>query len=100
MSLGDYTKCDLSYGLAKLDITAIEKQLTTLLVMLANNMRDILSPHSIVKTDFKEQVSSFSCTGSRSLMLLSKHFAETAEVLHTIQESNTREIECVNLLEN
>jgi hypothetical protein len=98
MSLGDYTKCDLCASTAKLDITALEKQLTAYLIMLADEIRNLLSPHRDINTNFKDAVSSFSSTGSRSLTLLSKSFSETAELLHTIQKSYNRKIECVNLL--
>ena len=96
MSLGDNTKCDLSAGIAKIDIEKLTKQIELHFYSIVNKIRkkaDIIQYANI--QDRRVNVASMSSTGAKDFIQLSKNLAETTELLHTLYESSERTIEIV-----
>jgi hypothetical protein len=98
MSLGKHTKCDLSAGIANLDISELANQMEihfySLIRKMENKTSEILN-NSLTEDDRKRTVSTMSCYGSDELIQLSEQIAKTAELLHTLQERKGREITTV-----
>lgn len=91
-----HTKCDLSAGVAKVDlpmlITQMEIRFFTLMGRIRKKASDIqydnLTPEARMKS-----VSTMCCTGSDEFIHLSQQLAETTELLHTLYETSDRKIE-------
>lgn len=98
MSLGKNTKCDLSAGQAKLDITELTRQIElrfySLVELLKTKTQNIMY-NSLTEKDRKDTVSSMSCYGSDELLKISIEIAKTTELLYTLQEREGREITLV-----
>jgi len=98
MSLGENTKCDLSAGIAKLDIEILTKQVEIHFYKLVNDIRQKMSDiqyETLSVEKRKENVFKMTVSGADTLINLSKNLAETAELLHTLQEKTDRKIEIV-----
>ena len=98
MSLGDCTKCDLSAGVAKLDMTTLTKQTEKYfysLIKRINKKTSSVLYDTLTEESRKKTVSSMSCTGSNELVQMANDIAEVAELLYTLYESPDREIEIV-----
>ena len=96
--LGKHTKCDLSAGVAKLDLEKLTKQVQIHFYSLIDTMRKKMTDvqYDTVKIDNrKHALSSMSSTGADEVMDLAQNIAETSELLHTLFETNTRKIEIV-----
>jgi len=96
--LGKHTKCDLSAGVAKLDLEKLTKQVEIHFYSLMSKMREKVSAvqYDTVEIDNrKHALSSMSSTGADDIMEMAKNIAETSELLHTLFETNTRKIEIV-----
>ncbi len=94
--LGKHTKCDLSAGVATLDLEKLTKQVEIHFYSLMNKMREKVSAvqYDTVEIDNrKHALSSMSSTGADEIMQMAQNIAETSELLHTLFETNTREIE-------
>lgn len=97
--IGQHTKCDLSFGLAKLDIEMVKKHIEIhfhaqldKMGKLVSNVRD----NSLTEEDRQSQVSSMSAHGTDSMLMLAQTIAETTEILSTLYGTDCREIETVN----
>lgn len=96
MSLGKYTKCDLSAGLAKLDLEMLTKQMEIHFYGLMDKMRKKVTDIQYAVIDQRgENVASMSSTGSDEVMSLAQNIAEVTELLHTLKETSDRKIEIV-----
>ena len=96
--LGKHTKCDLSAGVAKLDIEKLTNQIEIHFYSLLDTMRKKVSAvqYDIAEKDSrKSALSDMSSTGADNLIVLAKNIAETTELLHTLQEATSRKIEIV-----
>ncbi len=95
MSLGDKTDCDLSFDKAVIDrselIRSLEYQYTYLLLCISNFGNDHRNRQILYDKVKQYDVSSFVSTGNKALNLLVNQLGKTAELLHTIKESVTRE---------
>ena len=95
MSLGTYTKCDLSAGIAKIDLEKLTKQVENHFYSLIEKIRQKASD---IKYDTlriesrKSNVSSMSSTGAEEFIRLSKSVAETTELLHTLYNAEDRKL--------
>ena len=101
MSLSSFTKCDLSAGIAKLDITELYEQLQRRLynlTTLAKAKLEIQVTALPTVKDTDKFAADFCCTGARCIKQLVYDIERTAELLHTIAETQDREIICINLL--
>ncbi len=98
MSLGKNTKCDLSAGFAKLDLEKLTNQVEIHFFSLMEKMKkqttNVLD-NSLSKEDRKDSLLSMSAHGSDTVMRLSKQIAETTELLHTLYNTEDREIEVI-----
>jgi len=98
MSLGQNTKCDLSAGLAKLDLQVLIRQTEnhyySLLREIKNKTEDVLND-SLSFTNRKEALLSMTATGAETVNRLSIQISETTELLHTLYNTENREIEIV-----
>ncbi len=98
MSLGKNTKCDLSAGVAKIDLEVLTKQTEnhffSLIRKLEKRTNEVLNG-SLNKKDRENTLSAMSAVGSDVMMSLTKQIAETTELLHTLYESTNRSIEIV-----
>jgi len=77
----------------------LTKQMEIHFYSLINKIREKASEiqyNTMKIKDRKDSVSSMSSTGSDNFIQWSKNLAETAELLNTLQESKTREVEIVN----
>ena len=93
-----YTKCDLSAGIAKLDIEILTKQVEIHFYKLVNDIRQKMSDiqyETLSVEKRKENVFKMTASGANDIINLSKNLAETAELLHTLQEKTERKIEIV-----
>ena len=97
MSLGKHTKCDLSAGIAKIDLEKLTKQIMIHFYSMVNDIRQKTSDlqNNLTEEDRKKSVSSMSSTGADNLISLAKNLGETTELLHTLYEVSGREIEIV-----
>jgi len=96
--LGTHTKCDLSAGKAKIDLEMLTKQVEIHFYTLINTIRQKTSDiqyNTLKEEDRRKSVSSMSSTGADEIIKLSKQLAETTELLHTLQETENRQIEIV-----
>ena len=99
MSLGNCTKCDLSAGIAKLDITTLTTQIERRFFSLAEQIRgkmNAIQVNCLTKEDRAKSVSYMVSVGSEELITIANDMAEVAELLHTLNESKDRKIEIVN----
>jgi hypothetical protein len=91
MSLGDKTNCDLSFNKAVIDraalIKSLEYQYYTLLHSIQNECEKYT--HSYRFSDVTHTISWMVSVGD--IDKKAKQLKETAELLHTIRESKTRE---------
>jgi len=98
MSLGKTTKCDLSAGLAKLDLGKLTKQVEihyySLLEQMKNKMTEIKN-NSISYDDRKEALLSMASHGADSVSRLAEQIAETTELLYTLYNTEDREVEII-----
>jgi hypothetical protein len=98
MSLGQNTKCDLSAGLAKLDLQVLIRQTEihyySLLREMKSKTEDVLND-SLSFTNRKEALLSMSATGADTVSRLAEQIAETTELLHTLYNTDDREIEII-----
>ena len=98
MSSGDFTKCDLSAGLAKLDLTVLKKQTEnhfySLMREMEKQVKEVIN-ESMTIEDRKEQLLSMTSHKSKSIIRLSNQIAEVSELLHTLYNTDDREIEIV-----
>jgi hypothetical protein len=95
--LGTYTKCDLSAGKAKLDLEMLTKQMEIHFYGLIDKMRKKVTDIQY-QTDLdqrKDNVASMSSTGSKDILNMAQNIAEVTELLHTLNETENREIEIV-----
>jgi len=98
MSLGTHTKCDLSAGVAKLDLVTLTAQIEIHYYGLLDKMRKKISEAQYDNQTIearRDSVSSMSSTGADDVMRIAKNLAETTELLHTLQETSNREIEII-----
>ena len=95
MSLGKNTKCDLSAGTAKLDIEKLTKQVEIHFYSIIDKIRQKASDiqyNTLKIEDRKDNVSSMSSNGADNFIQLAQNLAETTELLHTLYNSEEREI--------
>jgi hypothetical protein len=98
MSLGQNTKCDLSAGLAKLDLEKLTDQTE---IHFYNLLKKIGSKVIAVKNDSLtkdariDNVLSMASSGTTEIKRWVEQLAETTELLHTLYHSDDREIEIV-----
>ncbi len=94
------TECDLSYDIAKLDITALEEALNYSLFSIASAIgseaREITN--GLTTKDREDAIFSTACTKGIRITSYAKQLTKVAELLYTVQESHNREIKCVDLL--
>jgi hypothetical protein len=96
MSLGTHTKCDLSAGLAKLDVAALIKQVEIHYFSTVEKMRNKMSELQMdIIHNRSNSLSSMSSTGSKQVQEWAQQIAETTEILHTLYESVDRKIEII-----
>ena len=96
--LGKHTKCDLSAGVAKLDLEKLTNQVEIHFYSLMDKMREKVSlvQFDTVEIDNRQHaLSSMSSTGADNIIDMAKNIAETSELLHTLFETTNREIEIV-----
>ena len=98
MSL-EFTKCDLSAGIAKIDLKALtnqtENRFYSLMEQLGKKVNEARD-NSMTKEDRKETLLSMVSHGSQSIMRLSSDIAVTAELLYTLYNTDDRKIEIVS----
>jgi len=93
--LGKKTNCDLSAGIAKLDLEKLTKQVEIHFYSLMEKIRRKSSSiinDSLKIEDRKDSLSSMSATGADEFTRLSESLAETTELLHTLYNTTDREI--------
>ncbi|GAG70390.1 unnamed protein product [marine sediment metagenome] len=98
MSLGKNTKCDLSAGIAKLDLKVLRNQIEIHYFSLMEKMEKEVSNvrnNSLSVEDRVESLSRMSSHGSDTVIRLAKQIAETTELLHTLYNTTDREIEII-----
>ena len=96
--LGTFTKCDLSAGLAKLDLPMLTKQMEIHFYGLMDKMRKKVTDvqyGNMAKDDRRDALSSMSATGSKDILNMAQNIAEVTELLYTLYETPTREIEII-----
>lgn len=91
MSLGNYTKCDLSANKAVIDRTALLDILRYSLYQTANNIKKTLNTDVIHNTDIDNLARDLTYTDNRFLEQQLHKLQKTAELLHTISNSVIRE---------
>jgi hypothetical protein len=98
MSLGNKTKCDLSAGIAKLDIDKVKEQIEihyySLLEKMEKKMSNIRN-NSLTSENRREEISSMSATGANDVLRLAEQIATTTELLHTLNNKKDRTIKIV-----
>ena len=97
MSLGNHTKCDLSAGVAKLDLTALQNTLQTAYFKAMNELRrecDVNGFES--QTRYTESLLEMVSHRHRSMELLMLHIGQVAELAYTVDRSGGKKIEIVN----
>ena len=98
MSLGENTKCDLSAGIAKIDLKVLTKQVEIHFYTILSQMETEISNarnNSLTLENRKDTLLSMASTGARAIQMLSKQLSETTELLHTLQNTDDREIEVI-----
>lgn len=99
MSLGTHTKCDLSAGVAKLDLEILTNQVEihyfSLMEKMEKQVSDVRNNSSMAIKDRQDSLLSMAAYGSDTVMRLAKQIAETTELLHTLYNTNDRKIEIV-----
>lgn len=98
MSLGQSTKCDLSAGLAKIDLEVLKRQTEihyySLLKQLKQKTEEVLND-SLSFTNRKEALLSMSAHGADTMKRITEQIAETTELLYTLYNTDDREIEII-----
>jgi len=96
--LGENTNCDLSGETAKLDLSIMraqtEKRFFGLITQI-NNKTSEIRDNSLMEENRRKHVSSMVSHGSKELERLAKDVAEVAELLHTLYNTEDREIKIV-----
>jgi len=95
MSLGDFTKCNLDGDKATLDMTALKTQIERRFYSLVRQIEKKTSEvgnNSLTEEQRKEAVFTMTVYGNNDLLQLSKDLAKTAELLHTLNNLNGREL--------
>jgi hypothetical protein len=91
MSLGDKTKCDLSFDKAIIDrtelINSLEYQYYTLLHSIKNECDKYINAY---QTDMTHKVHYMVSVGDTGLDQRLKQLRKTAELLHTLRDSKSR----------
>ena len=98
MSLGKYTKCDLSAGIAKIDIEKMTNQMENHFFSLMEKMEKRVSDvrnASLTREKRKKSLSCMSSYGVADVVNLTKQISETTELLHTLYEISGREIQII-----
>lgn len=98
MSLGKYTECNLSAGVAKIDLAKLTNQVEIHYYSLLDKMRKKMSDVQYDNQKPESRTNALSCmssTGSDEVMRLANQIAETTELLHTLYETSERKIEIV-----
>ena len=98
MSLGNKTKCDLSAGIAKLDIDKVKEQIEIHYYSLVEKMEKKMSNirnNSLTYENRREEISSMSATGANDVLRLAEQIATTTELLHTLNNKKDRTIKIV-----
>ena len=98
MSLGQSTNCDLSAGLAKIDLVVLTRQTEnhyySLLRELKQKTDEVLND-SLSFTNRQEALLSMSAHGADTVTRLAQQIAETTELLYTLYNTKDREIEII-----
>jgi hypothetical protein len=98
MSLGNKTKCDLSAGIAKLDVKALTKQTEnhfySLITMMKNEVSDVRN-NSLTEEQRKDALLSMVSHRSDLIKRLSEQIAETSELLYTLYNIDDRNVEVI-----
>ena len=96
MSLGKSTNCDLSAGLAKIDLPVLIKQTEnhyySLLREMKNKTEEVLND-SLSFVNRKDALLSMASHGADKVTKLAEQIAETTELLHTLYNTDDRKIE-------
>ena len=98
MSLGEKTKCDLSAGHAKLDLEILKKQIEIHFYSLLSEMETEVANvrnNSLTADDRKDALLSMASTGAKTIQRIADNLAETTELLHTLYNTDKREIEII-----
>lgn len=96
--LGKHTDCDLSAGLAKIDLAKLTRQVEIHFYSLMSSMQNqasVLQQGIPTKESRKEVLASMSSTGADSMIATANNIAEVSELLHTLYETSGREIEII-----
>lgn len=96
--LGKHTDCDLSAGLAKIDLVKLTKQVEIHFYSLMNSMRHAASEiqyGNLTPEKRREALASMSSTGADSMIATANNIAEVSELLHTLYETSGRDIEII-----
>lgn len=97
MSLGSFTKCDLSDGVAKIDLSALGNVLQTAyfkaMVELGKECR---VPNFADPEKYTESLLEMIAYRHRSMELLMLHMGQLAELAHTVNQCNGKKIKIVN----
>jgi hypothetical protein len=97
MSLGKHTNCDLSAGLAELDLPMLTKQME---IHFYKQMEEVRKMTEIIHNfstpaDKKERLLGMISHGSQSLLSAAQNIAETSELLYTLYDTDNREVEII-----
>jgi len=95
MSLGEKTKCDLSAGIAKIDLAILTKQTEAHFYSLLSEMEIEVANvrnNSLTLEDRKGALLSMAATGAKTIQRIADNLAETTELLHTLYNTDEREI--------
>ena len=95
MSLGTHTKCDLSGDKASLDMETLRVQIERRFYSLVKQIEKKTSEVcicSLTEEQKKEVVFTMTVCGADHLLQLTQNLAETAELLHTLNNLNGREL--------
>jgi len=98
MALGEKTKCDLSAGLAKIDLSVLIMQTEihyySLLKQMKNKTEEVLND-SMSFTNRKDALLSMASHGADTVNRLAEQIAQTTELLHTLYNTKDRKIEII-----
>jgi hypothetical protein len=92
------TKCDLSAGLAKIDLTVLRKQTEIHFYSLLSEMETEVANvrnNSLTLEDRKGALLGMASTGATMIQRIAENLAETTELLHTLYNTDEREIEII-----
>ena len=89
----------MSAGIAKLDITALTNQMENHFYSLVNQLNKKtgkIKASCLTEEDRKDTLLTMIAYESKSIIQLSEQIAKTAELLHTLYDSDDRDIEIIN----